>query len=64
MPLLQQAALSRETDRLTLSLPDHADILVGDTVQRRFVILARALSCEAEIDYYDSESQDLSEMSA
>ena len=63
--LLQQAALSRETDRLTLSLPDHADILVGDTVQRRFVTLARALSCEAEIDYYDTAvTQGVSEMSA
>ena len=63
--LLQQATLARQTDRLILSLPDHADILVGDTVQRRFVTLARALSCEAEIDYYDpSPPQNLSEMSA
>ncbi|MDH3701090.1 MAG: exopolyphosphatase [Alphaproteobacteria bacterium] len=50
--LLKQAALSRRDRRLTLSLPDHADILVGDVVDRRFLSLAKALSCEAEIEYY------------
>jgi exopolyphosphatase/guanosine-5'-triphosphate,3'-diphosphate pyrophosphatase len=50
--LLKQAALSRQDRRLTLSLPDHADILVGDVVERRFLSLAKALSCEAEIEYY------------
>ncbi len=50
--LLKQAALSRHDRRLTLSLPDHADILVGDVVERRFLSLAKALLCEAEIEYY------------
>lgn len=50
--LLRQAAMSRSGSRLTLSLPDHADILVGDVVQRRFNALAKALSCGAEIEYY------------
>lgn len=49
--LLQQARLERTGDRITLLLPDHADILVGDVVERRFKTLARALSCEAEIEY-------------
>lgn len=49
--LLQRARLERDGARMTLSLPDHADILVGDVVERRFNALARALSCEAEIEY-------------
>jgi exopolyphosphatase/guanosine-5'-triphosphate,3'-diphosphate pyrophosphatase len=49
--LLQRARLGRDGARITLSLPDHADILVGDVVERRFNTLARALSCEAEIEY-------------
>jgi len=51
--LLQQARLERTGDRITLLLPDHADILVGDVVERRFRTLARALSCEAVIEYVD-----------
>jgi hypothetical protein len=35
-------------------LPDHADILVGDVVERRFRALARLLSCDAEIEYYEA----------
>ncbi len=50
--LLKQSALSRKERRLTLSLPDHADILVGDVVERRFLSLAKAIACEAEIEYY------------
>ena len=49
--LLQQARLERNGDRITLLLPDHADILVGDVVARRFRTLARAMSCAAEIEY-------------
>jgi exopolyphosphatase/guanosine-5'-triphosphate,3'-diphosphate pyrophosphatase len=49
--LLQRARLGRDGARITLSLPDHADSLVGDVVERRFNTLARALSCEAEIEY-------------
>jgi exopolyphosphatase/guanosine-5'-triphosphate,3'-diphosphate pyrophosphatase len=47
--LLQQARLGRDRDRLTLSLPEHADILVGDVVARRFRALARALDCKADV---------------
>lgn len=49
--LLQQARLERTGSRITLLLPDHADILVGDVVGRRFQTMARALFCEAEIAY-------------
>lgn len=52
--LLEQMRLHRHKDTLTLSLPDHADILVGDVVERRFRALARLLSCDAEIEYYDT----------
>jgi exopolyphosphatase/guanosine-5'-triphosphate,3'-diphosphate pyrophosphatase len=52
--LLAQMRLFREADKLTLSLPDHADILVGDVVERRFRALARLLSCDAEIEYYEA----------
>jgi len=51
--LLEQMRLHRDKDTLTLSLPDHADILVGDVVERRFGALARLLSCDAEIEYYE-----------
>jgi exopolyphosphatase/guanosine-5'-triphosphate,3'-diphosphate pyrophosphatase len=51
--LLEQMRLHRNDDTLTLSLPDHADILVGDVVERRFRALARLLSCDAEIEYYE-----------
>jgi len=49
--LLQQARLEREGDSIKLLLPDHADILVGDVVERRFQTMARALSCKAKIEY-------------
>ena len=63
--LLQQATLTRDDDRVTLSLPDHADILVGNVVQRRFLALAKALECEAEIEYYEpGRPQALSKMPA
>lgn len=53
--LLEQMRLHRNNDKLTLSLPDHADILVGDVVERRFRALARLLSCDAEIEYYETD---------
>lgn len=56
--LLQQARLERNGDRITLLLPDHADILVGDVVARRFQTLAKAVSCEAEIEYVDDMPAD------
>jgi exopolyphosphatase / guanosine-5'-triphosphate,3'-diphosphate pyrophosphatase len=53
--LLEQMRMHRASNKVTLSLPDHADILVGDVVERRFRALARLLSCDAEIEYYDSD---------
>jgi exopolyphosphatase/guanosine-5'-triphosphate,3'-diphosphate pyrophosphatase len=49
--LLEQTALRREDDDLVLELPDHADVLVGDVVQRRFKALAKALRCTPRVDY-------------
>jgi exopolyphosphatase/guanosine-5'-triphosphate,3'-diphosphate pyrophosphatase len=50
--LLEQLRLRRNADKVTLSLPEHADILVGDVVERRFNALAHLLSCDAAIEYY------------
>jgi exopolyphosphatase/guanosine-5'-triphosphate,3'-diphosphate pyrophosphatase len=50
--LLALIRLRRDANKVTLSLPDHADILVGDVVERRFQALARLLSCEPAIEYY------------
>ena len=52
--LLAHLRLRRDADKVTLSLPDHADILVGDAVERRFRTLARMLSCDAEIECYSN----------
>jgi exopolyphosphatase/guanosine-5'-triphosphate,3'-diphosphate pyrophosphatase len=51
--LLEQMRLRRDDNTVTLTLPDHADILVGDVVQRRFKALARLLSCNPKIEYCD-----------
>ena len=50
--LLAQLRLRRDANKVTLSLPDHADILVGDVVERRFQALAKQLSCDPVIEYY------------
>jgi hypothetical protein len=52
--LLTQLRLRRHANKVTLSLPDHADILVGDAVERRFRALARMLSCDVEIECYSN----------
>jgi len=49
--LLEQTALRRENGVLVLELPDHADVLVGDVVQRRFKALAKALECTPKVEY-------------
>ena len=49
MSLLQQTALKRDSNRLKLELPAHADVLVGDVVQSRFRSLAQELGCEPQI---------------
>lgn len=52
--LLAQMRLRRDANKVTLSLPEHADILVGDVVERRFQALARLLSCDYAIEYYQN----------
>ncbi len=47
--LLEKIVVRRSGTRLVLELPDHADILVGDVVERRFRSLARAIGCSAEV---------------
>ena len=51
MSLLEQTSIRREGDDLTLELPDHAAVLVGDVVQRRFESLASSLNCTPNIVY-------------
>jgi exopolyphosphatase/guanosine-5'-triphosphate,3'-diphosphate pyrophosphatase len=56
--LLEQTSLTRDGDRLVLQMPDHADVLVGDVVQRRFKSLAKALGCAPKVTYVPaSESE-------
>jgi exopolyphosphatase/guanosine-5'-triphosphate,3'-diphosphate pyrophosphatase len=57
LSLLTQTAIRREDAGLVLVLPDHADILVGDVVERRFRSLARVLDCEASIAYEGSSAK-------
>lgn len=52
--LLEQTALRRENDVLVLELPKHADVLVGDVVQRRFKSLATSLGCTPRVDYIEA----------
>ncbi|MBL4721419.1 MAG: hypothetical protein JKY20_09850 [Alphaproteobacteria bacterium] len=49
--LLEQTSLQRDGDNLILRLPDHADVLVGDVVQRRFKSLAKTLNCTPIVSY-------------
>ncbi len=49
--LLEQTVLRREGGSLVLELPDHADVLVGDVVQRRFRSLAKQLECEPRVSF-------------
>ncbi|MEC8136387.1 MAG: Ppx/GppA family phosphatase, partial [Pseudomonadota bacterium] len=51
--LLETSRLARDGDRLLLILPSHADILVGDVVERRFRALAKALHCEYEVVFVE-----------
>ena len=54
--LLEASRLAREGDRLILLLPAHADILVGDVVERRFRALAKSLNCDYEVLFVDEPS--------
>lgn len=51
--LLESIKIERNGDRLSLILPTHADILVGDEVERRFCALAKNLKCEYEIVFFE-----------
>ena len=51
--LLETSRLERDGERLFLILPSHADILVGDVVERRFRSLAKALRCEYEVVFVE-----------
>ncbi len=53
--LLETTRVERLGDRLILTLPDHADILVGDVVERRFRALAKSLNCEHEVIFTDEK---------
>lgn len=44
--LLELTQLYREKNKVTLKLPSHASVLVGNVVQRRFMSLAKELDCE------------------
>jgi exopolyphosphatase/guanosine-5'-triphosphate,3'-diphosphate pyrophosphatase len=51
--LLEAIRLEREGDCLFLILPAHADILVGDVVERRFRALAKSLICDYQVLFVD-----------
>jgi len=49
--LLESSQIRREGDQLIFELPESADVLVGDTVQRRFGSLAKLLDCEPHFSF-------------
>ncbi len=49
--LLEQSHIRREGDTLIFEMPESADVLVGDTVQRRFRSLAKLLRCEPRFSF-------------
>ena len=49
--LLEQTHIRRDDDVLTFELPESADVLVGDVVQRRFRSLAKLLECEPRFSF-------------
>jgi exopolyphosphatase/guanosine-5'-triphosphate,3'-diphosphate pyrophosphatase len=51
--LLEASRLEREGDCLLLILPAHADILVGDVVDRRFRALAKSMDCDYQVLFVD-----------
>jgi hypothetical protein len=51
--LLEATRLERNGDCLLLILPVHADILVGDVVERRFRALAKSLNCDYQVLFVD-----------
>jgi exopolyphosphatase / guanosine-5'-triphosphate,3'-diphosphate pyrophosphatase len=57
--LLQQTSVRREGDALILELPDHAAVLAGDVVQRRFESLATSLNCAPTVEYRKSSEPPL-----
>lgn len=53
--LLEQSHIRREGDKLVFELPESADVLVGDTVQRRFKSLAKLLGCAPQFSFNKSQ---------
>ena len=49
--LLEPSQIRREGDQLIFELPESADVLVGDTVQRRLGSLAKLLDCEPHFSF-------------
>ncbi len=54
--LIETIRLERDGDNLALILPDHADILVGDVVERRFRALAKVMKCDYEVFFVNGEA--------
>jgi hypothetical protein len=50
---LEASRLECEGGCLFLILPAHADILVGDVVERRFRALAKSLNCDYQVLFVD-----------
>lgn len=53
--LLEQSHIRREGERLIFELPEAADVLVGDVVQRRFQSLAKLLGCKGHFSFVESK---------
>ncbi|NKB58908.1 MAG: hypothetical protein GKS00_21465 [Alphaproteobacteria bacterium] len=49
--LLEQTLIRREGDQLVFELPESADVLVGDVVQRRFKSLAKLMGCKPRFSF-------------
>lgn len=47
--LLEETVLERRDNQILLLLPAHADILVGDVVERRLRALAKSLKCSYQV---------------
>jgi exopolyphosphatase/guanosine-5'-triphosphate,3'-diphosphate pyrophosphatase len=55
--LLEQTLIRREGDKLIFELPDSANVLVGDVVQRRFRSLAKLLDCKPRFSFVEQPTK-------
>ena len=55
--LLEETHIRREGDILIFELPESADVLVGDVVQRRFRALAKIMECEPQFSFVKPRQQ-------